>query len=181
MASAAVWISSPASDATACTPISRPVPASATNLIKPRVSKLASARGACRALLRYDRSGPLSADRGVAAATGRMTADPIPGCGHRRSRPVKRCNSVLSHCGHSPRLRPPPRKSVQYPVWESNPHLLKRHPPLSQLADRLCETLLEQGVEVLVGRFGRVLQRPAMVGGRPGPAVRWTGSDARSR
>ena len=36
IASAAAWISSPASDATACTPSSRPVPASATILVEPR-------------------------------------------------------------------------------------------------------------------------------------------------
>ena len=45
MASAAVWMISPASGVTACTPMSRPLPASATSLMKPRVSKLASARG----------------------------------------------------------------------------------------------------------------------------------------
>ena len=40
MASTAVWISSPASGATACTPMSRPLPSSMTSLMKPRVSEV---------------------------------------------------------------------------------------------------------------------------------------------
>jgi hypothetical protein len=43
-ASAAAWMSSPASAATACTPNSLPLSASAMFLMKPRVSKLTSAR-----------------------------------------------------------------------------------------------------------------------------------------
>lgn len=50
-------------------------------------------------------------------------------------------------------------------VWESNPRPSDRYLPLPQLANGLCQSLLEQRVQVLINRLGRVLQRSAMVGG----------------
>jgi hypothetical protein len=41
-----------------------------------------------------------------------------------------------------------------------------RYLPLPQLADGLCQSLLEQRVQILVNRLRRVLQRSAMVGSR---------------
>ena len=55
---------------------------------------------------------------------------------------------------------------VQFPVWESNPRPSDRDLPLPQLADGLRQSLLEQRVQILVGRLGRVLQRSAVVGSR---------------
>ena len=44
------------------------------------------------------------------------------------------------------------------PKPESNPRPSDSYLPISQKANGLSETLLEQGIEVLVSRLGRVLQ-----------------------
>ena len=52
------------------------------------------------------------------------------------------------------------------PMCELNRSPSDCYLPFSQLANGLRESLFEQGVEVLVGRLGWFLQRPAMVGRR---------------
>jgi len=68
---------------------------------------------------------------------------------------------------------------VQFLVWESNPRPSNRYLPLLQLANGLCQALLEQRVPVAVNLLGWVLQRSAMVGSRLADAA-WRVCEHRS-
>ena len=106
----------------------------------PRIKRLLkvrnrSAAGSCEPLRTQSKSPPMP----------RPAADIQAGF-RRDWSPARRLNLV---CFPSP---------VQFLNAELNPRPSDRHLPLPQLANGLRQTLLEQGVEVLVGRLGRVLQ-----------------------